>query len=206
MAKKESTLMQLVLALTLIAVIAGVALSAVYVKTKPKIDEAKLEKKNAAINLVLPGFQGELKEYTCLLNDIEGFKDDKDSVTVRLAYQGGQLYGGAVETYTNKAFSGRFDIMVGFDAEGKIIGTSVLSHSETPGLGAKITDTESHFIQQFEGMNPAEKKLEVKKDRGEVDAITAATISSRAYCDAVNRASAAFNKVKNENVKEESHE
>ena len=89
--------------------------------------------------------------------------------------------------------------MVGLDAEGKVLGTAVLKHSETPGLGAKITDTESHFIQQFVGMNPAANPLKVKKDGGDVDAITAATISSRAFCDAVNRAVAAFNQVKEEN-------
>ena len=193
MAKKESTLLQLVLTLTLIAVIAGVALAAVYSVTKTPIEMAQQQKKNAAISQVLPGFQGELKECVCT---VEG---DKDPVTVRLAYQDGQCCGAAVETYTNKAFSGRFDIMVGLDAEGKVLGTAVLKHSETPGLGAKITDSESHFIQQFVGMNPAANPLKVKKDGGEVDAITAATISSRAFCDAVNRAVAAFNQVKEEN-------
>lgn len=193
MAKKESTLMQLVLALTLIAVIAGVALAAVYMVTKTPIELAQQQKKNEAINQVLPGFQGELKEFVCT---VEG---DKDPVTVRMAYQDGQCCGAAVETYTNKAFSGRFDIMVGLDAEGKVLGTAVLKHSETPGLGAKITETESHFIQQFVGMNPSVNPLKVKKDGGEVDAITAATISSRAFCDAVNRAVAAFYQIKEEN-------
>ena len=195
MAKKESTLLQLVLTLTLIAVIAGVALAAVYTVTKNPIEMAQQQKKNEAINKVLPGFQGELKdcEYT-----VEG---DKDPVTVHLAFQDGQCYGAAIETYTNKAFSGRFDIMVGLDAEGKVLGTAVLKHSETPGLGAKIEASESHFIQQFVGMNPTADQLKVKKDGGEVDDITAATISSRAFCDAVNRAAAAFNQ-----VKEESHE
>ena len=193
MAKKESTLLQLVLTLTLIAVMAGVALAAVYTVTKNPIELAQQQKKNEAISKVLPGFQGELKECVCT---VEG---DKDPVMVRMAYQDGQCCGAAVETYTNKAFSGRFDIMVGLDAEGKVLGTAVLKHSETPGLGAKITDAESHFIQQFVGMSPAENQLKVKKDGGEVDAITAATISSRAFCDAVNRAVAAFNQVKEDN-------
>ena len=193
MAKKESTLLQLVITLTLIAVTAGVALAAVYTLTKDPIEAAQQQKKKDAINQVLPNFQGELKECTCT---VEG---DKDPVKVNLAYQDGQCCGAAVETYTNKAFSGRFDIMVGMDAEGNVLGTAVLKHSETPGLGAKIVDTESHFIQQFVGMNPTAKPLQVKKDGGEVDAITAATISSRAFCDAVNRAVAAFNQVKEEN-------
>lgn len=193
MAKKESTLLQLVITLTLIAVTAGVALAAVYSLTKDPIEAAQQQKKKDAINQVLPNFQGELKRCSYL---VEG---DKDSVTLYMAYQDGKLFGAAVETYTNKAFSGHFDIMVGVDAEGKILGTAVLKHSETPGLGAKITDTGSNFIKQFEGKNPAATPLKVKKDGGEVDAITAATISSRAFCDAVNRAATAFKKVKEAN-------
>lgn len=192
MAKKESTLLQLVVTLCLITVIAGVALAAVYSVTKAPIEAAQQQKKNDAINQVLPGFTGELTDKTCVL---EG---DKDPITVHLAYTDGELFGAAIETYTNKAFSGRFDIIVGLDAEGKILGTAVLKHAETPGLGAKIDDTESHFIQQFKGKSAITEALKVKKDGGDVDAITAATISSRAFCDAINRATEAFNQVKEE--------
>lgn len=195
MAKKESTLTQLALTLTIITVIAGVALASVYSVTKAPIDAAQQAKKDQAIAKVLPGFKGELKDCKYL---IEG---DKDSITVHLAYQDGELVGAAVETYTGKAFSGRFDIMVGINAEGNISGTSVLKHSETPGLGAKIEDSESNFIKQFEAKNPETFSLKVKKDGGDVDAITAATISSRAYCDAIERAFIAYN-----NVKEVDHE
>lgn len=195
MANKESSLLKMFLALFLIAVIAAVGLAAVYNVTKDPIEISKNKKKSDAIQSVLPGFKGELKDQELTL---EG---DKKPVTVHCAYTDGQLMGAAVETYTEKAFSGRFDIMVGLDTNGNILGTAVLTHSETPGLGAKITDKESHFIQQFVGMNPHENPLTVKKDGGEVDAITAATISSRAYCDAIERASRAFNQ-----VKEEEHE
>ncbi len=193
MAKKESTLLQLVLTLTIITVVAGVALAAVYSVTKAPIEAAQQQKKNEAINQVLPGFNGELKEISCQL------EDDDEPLTVNMAYQDGALFGAAVQTYTNKAFSGRFDIMVGIDAEGNILGTAVLKHGETPGLGAKITDGDSHFVQQFIGFNPSKNQLKVKKDGGDIDAITAATISSRAFCDAVDRAFMAFNKVKEEN-------
>ncbi|MBO4231732.1 MAG: RnfABCDGE type electron transport complex subunit G, partial [Bacteroidales bacterium] len=98
-------------------------------------------------------------------------------------------------------FGGAFTLMVGFDSEGKILGTEVLSASETPGLGDKINADKSDFSKQFAGKNPAEFQLKVKKDGGDVDAITAATISSRAYCDAVDRAYQSFMK-----AKEESHE
>jgi len=108
----------------------------------------------------------------------------------------GELCGAGIETYTKKAFSGRFDLMVGFDAEGTIVNTEVLKASETPGLGDKINKDKSDFAKQFNHQSPADFKLVVKKDGGDVDAITAATISSRAYCDAVQRAYDVFMKIK----------
>jgi len=77
--------------------------------------------------------------------------------------------------------------MVGIDTAGVVHNTTVLSHSETPGLGAKCT-TDTHFMEQFQGFDPAAKSLAVKKDGGDVDAITASTITSRAYALAVANA------------------
>lgn len=77
--------------------------------------------------------------------------------------------------------------MVGILPDGTVYNTSVLSHSETPGLGAKCTSDE-HFMTQFKGWNPEQKKLLVKKDGGDVDAITASTITSRAYTLAIQNA------------------
>lgn len=96
------------------------------------------------------------------------------------------MQGVAVSTWTAKGYSGQVRLMVGFDKEGNIVGISVLEQKETPGLGSRMT--ENAFIGQFGGKNPGKNKLSVKKDGGEIDAITAATISSRAFCDAVNRA------------------
>jgi len=76
--------------------------------------------------------------------------------------------------------------MTGFSPDGKIFNISVLAHKETPGLGTKMS--EPAFKNQFNDKNPSEFALKVKKDGGPVDAITAATISSRAFCDAVQRA------------------
>ena len=77
--------------------------------------------------------------------------------------------------------------MVGFDEAGSVVNTVVLSHSETPGLGAKCT-SDVRFIDQFKGWDPAVRRLAVVKDGGEVDAITASTITSRAYTAAVQNA------------------
>ena len=78
--------------------------------------------------------------------------------------------------------------MVGFSPEGEIINISVLDHKETPGLGDKMQKDKSEWSNQFNGKNPANDNLVVTKDGGLIDAITASTISSRAYCDAVQRA------------------
>ena len=93
-----------------------------------------------------------------------------------------------------KGFSGKIEIMAGFLPSGTINNTAVVSHKETPGLGDKMDVKKSDFPIQFMGKNPATYKLAVTKDGGDVDAITAATITSRAFCDAVDRAYKAFEK------------
>jgi len=190
MGKKESSLLKLIISLTLITCVAAVALSVVYMVTKKPIEQSQQSNKNNAITKVLPDFKGDTKDQKVLL---EG---DKDSVTLHVAYQNGKFYGAAVETYTDKAYSGTFSIMVGFDAKGNIVETEVIQANETPGLGDKIDKAKSDFPLQFKGKNPGEFNLKVKKDGGEVDAITAATISSRAFCDAIQRAYNSFLTIK----------
>ncbi len=89
--------------------------------------------------------------------------------------------------------------MVGFSPDGTITDIAVIQHQETPGLGDKINKSKSGFSLQFQGKNPANFKLSVEKDRGDVEAITASTISSRAYCDAVQRAYNAYMSTRKEN-------
>ena len=191
MAKKETTLLQLVLSLCLISIVAAVGLASVYTITKDPISISQKQKKVDAMKSVLPGFNGQTKESKILL------PNDKDTVSVYLAYNDNQLFGAAVETYTDKAFKGTFTLMVGFDSLGNIMGVEVLSANETPGLGDKIDKKkDDKFSKQFLNKNPNNFNLKVKKDGGEVDAITAATISSRAYCDALKRAYSAFLKAK----------
>jgi electron transport complex protein RnfG len=196
MAKKESTLLQLVLSLCLISIVAAFSLAAVYSITKEPIEKSKNQKIETAIKQVLLSFEGELNSRNIL---VEG---DNDSVKVNLVIQDGELFGAAVESFTNKAFSGYFKVMVGFDKDGNITGSQVLEHSETPGLGDKIDPSKSDFSKQFTGKKADEFRLKVKKDGGDVDAITAATISSRAYCDAIDRAYKAFIQAKKGNNNE----
>ena len=103
----------------------------------------------------------------------------------------GKSIGAAVES-TTMGFGGDLKVLVGFDAEGKILGYTLLEHAETPGLGAKA----DKWFQKGEkgdiiGKSPAEP-LTVSKDGGQVDAITASTITSRAFLLAVNNAYNAY--------------
>ena len=192
MAKKaESTLLNMVLVLTIIAVVTAAALAFLNNVTKGPIADAKKAKIEAAIKEVLPEFAS-LKSEKVMLDG------DKDSTNCNLAFNASdELVGVAVESSTEKGFSGHLGVMVGFDAEGNITGYNVLETQETPGLGSKAgewfqKDGKGCVI----GKNPATNKMTVVKDGGEVEAITAATISSRAFCDAIDRAYKAFNKVK----------
>ncbi len=188
-AKKESNFVNMVLTLFAVTAFAALALGAVYVITKKPIEIAKKQKQEAAIRQVLPAFDS-LK--VMMLPDAMG----NDSLQFNVATKDGKLIGVAIKTYTNKGFGGRFDVMVGFLPNGTINNTSVLDMKETPGLGTNIMHKNSDFPNQFHGKNPASFKLKVKKDGGDVDAITAATISSRAFCDALSRAYKSFEKNK----------
>ena len=189
MAKKDS-IWRLVIVLTCISLLAALALTGVYALTKGPIELGQKEKKEKALQAVLPDYQGAVRD--TLIVDA-----DNEEIPVHLAIgKDGELCGAGIETYTKKAFAGRFDLMVGFDADGAIVNTEVIKAGETPGLGDKINKDKSDFAMQFNHQNPADYKLVVKKDGGDVDAITAATISSRAYCDAVQRAYDIFMKIK----------
>lgn len=187
MKKKESSLINMLLSLGIIAAISGVCLGAVFGITEPKIAAAKEAKKQAALGMVLPAFDRTEKQ------DIPSPDDNSRNIEVYKAYSGDQLIGVAVNCYTMKGFSGQIDMMVGLLPDGTLNKVSVLKMNETPGLGTKMTDPS--FASQFEGKHPDSFRMTVKKDGGDVDAITSATISSRAYCDALDRAYKVFNQV-----------
>ena len=184
--KKESTLINMVVALLVITAVSGGVLGLVYGVTKDAIAEVDQKKNEAAIQAVLP-LEGEITYKADTLSyDYEG---TTLTFPCNLAYDAnGNFQGAAVKT-SEGGFGGKIDMMVGFLADGTIKGTSVLSHSETPGLGANMT---GKFKDQFVDKNPASYKLTVSKDGGDVDAITAATITSRAFSKAVDKAYKAF--------------
>ena len=184
--KKESTLINMLVALFVITAVSGGVLGLVYGFTKDAIAEVDQKKNEAAIQKVLP-LEGEIiYEADTLKYDYEGVETTFPCTIAKDA--NGNFQGAAVKT-SEGGFGGKIDMMVGFLADGTIKGTSVLSHAETPGLGANMT---GKFKDQFVDKNPADYRLIVKKDGGDVDAITAATITSRAFSKAVNKAYNAF--------------
>jgi electron transport complex protein RnfG len=186
MAKKESDFKNMTLTLFMVTFIASAALGYIYEITKEPIATSKLAKQNNAIKQVVPEFNNEPGK--------ESYKMGIDGDTLEFfpAKNDGQLVGTAVSTFTNKGFGGNIKIMVGFLPDGTIYNIAVLEHKETPGLGDKMQKSKSDWSVQFNGKNPADYKLKVTKDGGDVDAITASTISSRAFCDAVERAYNAY--------------
>ena len=184
--KKESTLINMLVALLVIAAVSGGVLGLVYGVTKDAIAEVDQKKNEAAIQAVLP-LDGEI---TYKADTIQYNYEGVDiTFPCNLAYDANGTFKGAAVKTSEGGFGGKIDMMVGFAADGTIKGTSVLSHAETPGLGANMT---GKFKDQFVDKNPAGFKLIVKKDGGDVDAITAATITSRAFSKAVDKAYQAF--------------
>ncbi len=185
MAKRESTFINMVVTLLVVTLIAAGALGYVYELTKGPIAEAKIKAQQEAIKTVLPKFDKLGETYKVLS------EDGGDSLDFFPAYKNDELIGTAIKTYTKKGFGGLITIIVGIDKTGNFSGYQVLEHAETPGLGSKMDvwfKNPDKPKQNIIGKSPATTKFEVSKDGGDIDAITASTITSRAFLDAMNRA------------------
>lgn len=188
--KKGSSLLTMILSLGLVTVVAAALLAWVYTVTLEPIKVAERSKQVEAIRAVTPKFDNVPTEEVAEIT----LQGDPAPVSVFPARENGKLVGAAVESYTKDGFSGEFRVMFGFNDAGDVTGFEVLSHAETPGLGAKMNDwfRMEEGKRSVIGKNPATNNLTVAKDGGEIDAITAATITSRAFLDALRRAHAAF--------------
>ncbi len=190
MAKKESTLKNMLIALMVITIVSGGVLGFIYGLTKPTIDKVEENKNVKAINEVLKTDVAIANTETKVIEDL----------TYNLAYDANANFiGAAIRTYSMNGFGGKIELMVGILNNGIINKVSVLSQAETPGLGANMVNDK--FKGQFDGKNPKEFNLSVKKDGGDVDAITAATISSRAVSEAVKKAVEGFEANKDQFMK-----
>lgn len=180
----KSSFKNMVVVLAAVCLVSSALVGGLYALTKDSIDKVNAAIKSNAISKVVPAFDN-------VPND-EAF--ESLGCKVYPAKMGGSAVGYAIESVAT-GFGGPVKIMVGFLPDGTIQDISVLSHSETPGLGAKIDNGEGAFRVQFQGKNPADFKLAVTKEGGNVDAITASTITSKAFCKAVTLAYDAFKNI-----------
>lgn len=190
MEKLKSSLVNMVVVLTGVAVVMGGILAYVNHLTSGPIAQQKEKALADGIKSVM-----ECDDLVVSATDTVRQNDAKGKELTYIIYQTqdkqGRDLGAAVESTTG-GFGGSLKVLVGFDAEGKILGYTLLEHAETPGLGAKA----DRWFQRGEkgdiiGKNPKEP-LTVTKDGGQVDAITASTITSRAFLLAVNNAYNAY--------------
>lgn len=182
MAKKESTLFNMVSSLVVVTLIASTALGYVYELTKGPIVEAKLAKKVRSIDEVVVEYDNHPVDEMYKIS-IEG---SADSLEIYPAKKGDKTMAVAIRTFSPKGYGGNVWLMVGLLPNGNIQNISVLEHKETPGLGTKMNDTA--FKKQFIGKNPSSLNLKVVKDGGDIDALAGATITSRAFGQAVQLA------------------
>lgn len=202
MKKLESSLTNMLLVLTLVSVVAAFLLAFVNKVTSSTIAEINAETLSAGIKSVLG--VGADEQITTNEKDVDGF-------VVYEVSRDGNWIGTAVKSTDKSGFGGDIVVLVGFDTEGKIKSYEVLSHAETPGLGARAgewfrtaTSSETKEVSALGklffgnpdpagshniiGRNIADGELKVSKDGGDIDAITASTITSRAFLNAVNNA------------------
>lgn len=176
----------MILSLTGFSIVAGGLLGWVNAATAEPIAQANAKALSDAIAVVIPGFDNNPAE------EAETVEVEGTTYKIYPATQGGKPIGAAVEASAN-GFGGTLTVLVGFDTEGNIIDYSLLSHAETPGLGSKASDWFKKGAKgDIIGKNPGTQSLTVSKDGGEIDAITASTITSRAFLQAVNNAWSAY--------------
>lgn len=188
MKKIRSTLFNMIFVLSGISMLSAAVVTFVYIKTKPTIEE---NAKNGEISAIVELF-GETFDNDPLAEKIIVPKKNGKNLLIYPLRSEGSIYALAINTYSNKGFGGDIYIMTGFYLDGEMAGYKVLGHKETPGLGSKIG--EEKFKSQFNSLKITENTLNLRKNGGEIDGITSATISSKAVLDAIKKAKKAYDK------------
>ncbi len=176
----ENTLKNMVLSLLGVTLVCSASVAVVQGVTLEPIAKAQEAATKRALAEVLPEFD----ESSVKTKEMNG-----RSVDVYTAKSGGEVVGYAVKSFTNMGYSGEIVVMVGIAPDGELLNASVLKHSETPGLGSELTKPNNVVLESLKGRQlTSDDNLMVEKDGGDVDALSGATISSRAYIDAIERA------------------
>jgi len=189
-------LFKMVITLTIVSVIAASSLAKVYDATKDKIAEAKRQEMLRAIKTVLPQYDNEPDKDMVELVSGKDKKGQDVKVNFYRGKKDGHIVGVAFKSSSMEGYSGLIEVMVGVDPSGTVTAIEVVSHSETPGLGDKIT--KPFFGEQYKGKNLQNANWLVKKDGGDFFQLTGATISPRAVTQAVKRGLDFFIAHKNE--------
>jgi electron transport complex protein RnfG len=200
-------------ALAAVCLIASGILSVANKYTKPGRDKAELAEKSQALADVLPAYDNSPLKENIMVTTESG-----ESVTFYLARKNGEIIAAAGQGVTDKGFGGRLELLVGLDPAGDILRVVITRHTETPGLGTVITDRKAtktltdllgdsetaaaekqdavppnHWLDQYGKFNAvAHPDFQVNKDGGDIEAVSGATITSRAVADAVTRVAQAF--------------
>lgn len=182
----KSSLTNMILALVIVCALSALVLGYVQQITAAPIKAVKDNMELKAISEIIPEEfdNNPFAERTYITTS------HKKKLMMYPVRRNGKIIALAIKSYTNRGFGGKMEIMVGFTLDGNISGYKLIEHKETPGLGTKVAD--KSFADQFKGLNPDKVDFRVKKDGGDIDAVTAATISSRAVIDAIKRAYDAY--------------
>ena len=174
-------MIKMLIVLTILATLSGGLLAAIRDNTKDRIENQVLEfVKGPAIRSILEGATNDP------IVDRFQIKDGDVEHTIFVGVLEGEPRAVTFET-SGKGYGGDVGLMVGIDTkDNKIIGVGVTTHAETPGMGAKA-QTDPSFVAQFREL-PLEGQVNVTGDGGSINAISGATITSRAVCSATNDA------------------
>jgi electron transport complex protein RnfG len=208
MAAPKSSFINLILALGTVTLLSAFSLGYVYEWTLEPIANAKKEKQLRAIKAVVEFDNDPVEESFHVLKgkhqyrnrhgngQVQAEEPDPNALVFYPAKLDDSLKSYAIKSYSDQGYSGRIEVMVGFELDGQIREVQVLSHRETPGLGSKITSPD--FLDQFAGQYADQFDLHVTKDGGDIDGISGATISSRAVGEAIQTAYDNFKGIKDE--------
>lgn len=190
MKKLQSTLLNMAVVLTGVAVISGGILAAVNEMTAPQIEKINAETLAAGIQKVMGGGEIEVSDPEEKKATVDG--KEKTYIIYTISDKAGKELGHAIQS-SESGFGGELRVLTGFSTDGTVLGYTILQSSETPGLGAKAGtwfQKESGERRSVVGKNPATCNFWVSKDdrggkKGDIDAITASTITSRAFLNAI---------------------
>ena len=180
MSEKNIEKSKMIKVILTVAVVSGLMLSFVYLQTKEPIQNAQNKMISESMKeVVATEFDNNPYEEKLVV------QRGKEKFTIYPARKDGYVTSLILKTHSNKGYGGRLDVLVGFSLDGTVGNYKVIKHQETPGLGSRVND--DSFKKNIIGKKPDKETFKVRQDGGEIDAITGATITSRALIDAIQK-------------------